>query len=413
MKKKLISITIILALVLLIIYYNKNNTTANNTSLSITKEQTPIDIEEYYVYGTHLNIKGTPPTNEYTNITLAIVSDKEIELPLITKEEENKTKFYISDKINTGMYLDNLTRTTHYLFIKAKDKDNNIKYYALNNTTTYPSITYYTLSKYNNKITINTDTKYNTLTLNVEENKDNNIYDITIDAGHGGKDSGAIGSSKLEKNVSLEVALSIKSSLEQLGYKVGITRDKDIDLEEYNVNNEIGRVVIPHINNSKYLFSIHLNSHANKNMHGVEILTPPNIDYTFASTLADSIVEKANTSYSNNMSFKMLNGVYTRIVTKEELARREDNPYNISVGAAYYYMLRESGGYITGGYVDGREKDVGINPYYNSNKGIESYIIELGYIINKNDIANIITNKDKYVEAITTTIDQQISKEYQ
>ena len=40
-------------------------------------------------------------------------------------------------------------------------------------------------------------------------------------------------------------------------------------------------------------------------------------------------------------------------------------------------MLRETGGIVTGAYVDGRNKEFGKNKYYNSNIGVEAYLLEL------------------------------------
>ena len=109
----------------------------------------------------------------------------------------------------------------------------------------------------------------------------------------------------------------------------------------------------------------------------------------------------------------MYNGVYTRIIDQKEIDSRNENsniPYDIKIGASYYYMLRETGAYMTGAYVNGKDEEVGTNPYYNSNKGVESYIIELGYIINKNDIENIVNNQKLYVDAIADTIVSELIK---
>lgn len=55
---------------------------------------------------------------------------------------------------------------------------------------------------------------------------------IWVDAGHGGKDSGAIGfSGKLEKNVNLSIALKLKKKLTNLKAKVYMTREKDDTVE--------------------------------------------------------------------------------------------------------------------------------------------------------------------------------------
>ena len=55
-----------------------------------------------------------------------------------------------------------------------------------------------------------------------------NIRSIVLDAGHGGKDSGAIGRSGLyEKKVVLDIAKRVKKILERHKIKVVMTRDND------------------------------------------------------------------------------------------------------------------------------------------------------------------------------------------
>ena len=67
---------------------------------------------------------------------------------------------------------------------------------------------------------------------------------------------------------------------------------------------------------------------------------------------------------------------------------------------------------MTGAYVTSNISTYGNNPYYNSNIGVESYLIELGYIIDNTDLNNIKTNKDKYIDAIAKSIDKEIKKAY-
>jgi N-acetylmuramoyl-L-alanine amidase len=50
---------------------------------------------------------------------------------------------------------------------------------------------------------------------------------IMIDAGHGGKDPGAVGGGWLEKDINLEAALHIGARLTELGFQVGYTRTTD------------------------------------------------------------------------------------------------------------------------------------------------------------------------------------------
>lgn len=73
------------------------------------------------------------------------------------------------------------------------------------------------------------------------------VYDIVIDPGHGGTDTGAKGSGYEEADITLEYGKQVKEELEKLGIKVKITRDGTEDKESYGTNtvyDEKGRVNI-------------------------------------------------------------------------------------------------------------------------------------------------------------------------
>lgn len=57
------------------------------------------------------------------------------------------------------------------------------------------------------------------------------VKTIVIDPGHGGKDSGALGSKSQEKDIVLAVGKLLKKELEKEGFKVKMTRDKDVFIE--------------------------------------------------------------------------------------------------------------------------------------------------------------------------------------
>lgn len=89
---------------------------------------------------------------------------------------------------------------------------------------------------------------------------------IVVDAGHGGKDPGAIGPSGLkEKNITLAMAKLLKTELErELGCQVILTRDRDvfIPLEERTaIANKVG---------ADLFISVHANASHNKSAYGVE-----------------------------------------------------------------------------------------------------------------------------------------------
>lgn len=371
-------------------------------------------INKLYIYGNHLNIYGSLNLNdmEYKNIELVIYNntDKPINC-IFNKDEQNKNiSFNISDLLNDGLYLDDIEKGTNSLLIKVEyEKDGNIitNYYPLKNETEYNNLTYYTLSKYNNKIIINSENDQNTLSLNVAENTEDIAYDIVLDPGHGGRDPGASNrDNTVEKTITLEISKILKEKLENMGLKVKMTREDDTYLEKYADNGRIDNMVSSH---AKYGLSIHLNSHESKKMHGVELYTANNIDYTFARNIVDTIVNETKIDYSNNMGFKKYNGVYTRQFTKSEINNSTEKYPLKTTNSAYYFIIRETGGIITGAYVDGSIDANNYNKHYNSPIGIETYIIELGYIINDDDLNLIKNNKEKFATALADSIKKEIN----
>ena len=380
-------------------------------------------ISEYYIYGDHLNFKGSLEIEDmtYNDICLNLYNGEvDMDTEIISSNDGTKIDFYFSEYINDGFYLDSLERSNYYWFLKltydnSEDPEEPIiKYYILRNDTEYKETVYYTMSKYNNKILINSDNKYGTMSFDVKENSDNGIYDITIDPGHGGMDSGGSISGYNESDFTMAISKKVKENLEKDGFKIKLTHDEgeltrnDL-LDEYNAG---GRAIIPNEVKSKYTFSIHINKNTVKSVHGIEVYTPANINYDFAKNIANNLVEQTELDYSTNRLYKMFNGVYTRNFTEDDvlssLKGYEDKgyePYDVSTNSNYYYMIRETGGYMTGAYIDdGNSEKVGVNPYYNSNIANETYLLELGYLSNSSDL-NIINNSiDKLAKVISDTI---------
>ncbi|WP_323261306.1 N-acetylmuramoyl-L-alanine amidase [Pseudanabaena galeata] len=89
---------------------------------------------------------------------------------------------------------------------------------------------------------------------------------IVVDAGHGGRDPGAIGNGIQEKDVVLPISISLGQALQSMGYTVYYTRtnDVEIDLEP--------RVALAQRVNADVFVSIHANSLASRNnsVNGVE-----------------------------------------------------------------------------------------------------------------------------------------------
>lgn len=60
-----------------------------------------------------------------------------------------------------------------------------------------------------------------------QEMRRKSMTKIWIDAGHGGKDSGAVGNGLVEKDWVLTVAKQIQNELMKAGFEVGMTRTND------------------------------------------------------------------------------------------------------------------------------------------------------------------------------------------
>lgn len=92
---------------------------------------------------------------------------------------------------------------------------------------------------------------------------------VTLDAGHGGKDSGAIGNGLQEKDIALSTTLKVGNTLNRHGIKVHYTRTTDVyvGLTE--------RVKRANNNGSDIFVSIHVNSVENPKAHGIETLYYP------------------------------------------------------------------------------------------------------------------------------------------
>lgn len=104
-------------------------------------------------------------------------------------------------------------------------------------------------------------------------------------------------------------------------------------------------------------------------------------------------------------------GVYVRNFTNSDIAafksraeKAKYEPYNITTSTPYLYIIRETGGISTNAFVDGRNKDYGTNKYYNSNTGLESYVVNLGYAKVSSDWNNFINNYEKYSDSISESV---------
>lgn len=130
------------------------------------------------------------------------------------------------------------------------------------------------------------------ITLNYDKNKVNMIvedfkyqYDIVIDPGHGGIESGAANGKYIEKTINIEQSLYEKKRFEEHGLKVKLLRTTDEDYGEVMGNNTWDKVeqkayAIGYYGSvSKITYSNHHNSSPNKTSKGWEIIVPSTATY--------------------------------------------------------------------------------------------------------------------------------------
>lgn len=112
---------------------------------------------------------------------------------------------------------------------------------------------------------------------------------IILDPGHGGANDGTkmvIPPYTKEKTLALDTALKVRDMLEQWGYKVRMTRSRDVFIPLAE------RVTFAQNHHGHIFVSIHYNHAPNKNAHGVEIFYQEKNKYMSRSKkLANAILD--------------------------------------------------------------------------------------------------------------------------
>ena len=120
---------------------------------------------------------------------------------------------------------------------------------------------------------------------------------ITLDAGHGGSDPGAIGANGTrEKDVTLKITKKVQELLKKKGAKVSMTRTGDKDVYGPNASDvqELqARVDVAEDNDADAFISIHINSSTNKNVGGFSSYYYPKTsnDARLAQAVQDRLVK--------------------------------------------------------------------------------------------------------------------------
>ncbi|GAA8616931.1 N-acetylmuramoyl-L-alanine amidase [Helicobacter pylori] len=142
---------------------------------------------------------------------------------------------------------------------------------------------------------------------------------IVLDAGHGGKDCGAMSANLVcEKDIVLEVVKFLHKELKKRGYSVLLTRDKDVYIDL------VARTELANKKSADLFISVHANSipkHSTSNAHGIETYFLS----TARSERARKVAEQENKDDVNLMDYfsksLLLNSLNTqRLIVSNKLA---------------------------------------------------------------------------------------------
>lgn len=241
-----------------------------------------------------------------------------------------------------------------------------------------------------NNLTIKTNRdsyKYNLPNVKPSISK-NNVKIIVIDAGHGGKDPGAVGlNGTLEKDVTLAVALVIKSKLKkQNKYKVILTRSRDRFLKLRD------RVNVGKSTKADLFISLHADSIKNRSIRGGSVYT-----------LSEKASDKEAEALANRENRADLIGVKSDLDKEDDdvakilisLVQRETMNHSLIFASDLIYQFNKVGkmlrkGHRQAGFVVLKSPDV------------PSVLVEMGFLSNKIDEKKL--NSIRFQEKIADTI---------
>lgn len=206
--------------------------------------------------------------------------------------------------------------------------------------------------------------------------KKDSKFIITIDAGHGGIDPGAINLGKKEKNITLMASKELKNMLEKKNFKVFLTRKDDTFISLRNRRNLAKK------NNSDLFISLHVDSLKKRATRGTSI-------YTLSDKASDSITAKLA---ERENKVDLIAGVNLKDVDNEvasillDLNRRETKNSSSLFAESYVNIVRKNGHRT----LRRPHRHAGFAVLKSTD--IPSVLIELGFLSNVNDV-KLLTNK--------------------
>ena len=322
-----------------------------------------------------------------------------------TTYETNTNTITYNSFTNTGLFISGMVQNNSFknkILLKNKSTGNEIEveteknnnnYYNLSLNTTNLENGVYEFYLINNKLEpitnkmnnysriVRAHTGNKLITMDYSKSKVNMkvedfkyLYDVVIDPGHGGDDTGATNGKYVERNINLEQSLYEKKRYEEHGLKVLLLRDTNnnygitMGADDWEQIDKKGYAVGYYGTVSKIVYSNHHNSSGNETSAGWEILVPAEKTYDELKT------EHTIADQWSNMYTKQINPYY-RFYTKDKEEGKPNNKMNGEIYEFddYYSVIRIP------------------NKLFN----IKNVIFEGAYINNNNDM-NWYYNKENW-----------------
>ncbi|MDR0408544.1 MAG: N-acetylmuramoyl-L-alanine amidase [Campylobacteraceae bacterium] len=220
---------------------------------------------------------------------------------------------------------------------------------------------------------------------------------IVIDAGHGGKDGGAVSNKKLEKDAVLQIALLLGAELEKRGHKVFYTRSKDVYLKLQD------RTKTANDRSADLFISIHANAapknSKNGNWQGIE---------TFFLSPSDSARSKNAAELENQSDIEEMN-LYSRQTFLNFLNREKIiASHKLAIDIQQHILTEVKKSYTK--VVDGGVREA---PFWVlTGAQMPAVLLEVGYITNKTDRERMFDKKfqQTLIKGISNGIESYFAK---
>jgi N-acetylmuramoyl-L-alanine amidase len=208
------------------------------------------------------------------------------------------------------------------------------------------------------------------------------IKTIMIDAGHGGKDPGAMGNGITEKNITLNLARLVGDRLKAQGFTVLYTRNSDtyVALDQ--------RAFIANTKKADLFISLHVNASKDKSTNGLE---------TYFMDMARSNSAATVAARENAVSVKSISDlqfILTDLMLTSKLQESQD--LAAIVHQKTYQRLRRAGFTIS-------DNGVRSAPFYVlMGARMPAVLVEIGYLTHSADASKI--KSQKYLERLADGI---------